>query len=43
MSSPSIPYKYCNGIFYDMDEHERHLKLVHHKVPVLRVKSVMRK
>ncbi len=34
MSSTAIPCKYCNEMFYDMDEHERHLKLAHHKVPV---------
>ncbi len=34
MSSSDIPCKYCNEMFYDMDGHERHLKLAPHKVPV---------
>lgn len=29
-----IPCKFCNEIFYDADECEKHMKLTHHKVPV---------
>jgi len=33
MNRPAISCKYCNDIFYDRDEHERHLKTAHKVSP----------